>query len=85
MSTCLCVHPKAGPTMHRWISSCSSRDTWETSCVNSCADLCVDGVVDDEAAAYRFVPNRDEDAPFLIVNVFKPERKHIHFGPMWLQ
>eukprot|EP00972_Heterocapsa_arctica_P084846 12498439-Heterocapsa_arctica.AAC.1 len=43
----------------------------------------VEGGVDDETSAFRFVPTCDQDAPFLAIAVFNPELGRIQFGMMW--
>ena len=43
-------------------------------------DLAMEGGVDVESAAFRYRPTRDDDAPFLIVAVFNPELRRVHFG-----
>ena len=36
--------------------------------------------VDDETAAFRYRPTRDDDASFLIVAVFNPVLRRLRFG-----
>ena len=45
-------------------------------------DLAMEGSVDDETAAFRYRPTRDDDAPFLIVAVFNPVLRRVQFGEM---
>ena len=45
-------------------------------------DLAMEGGVDDETAAFRYRPTRDDDAPFLIVAVFNPVLRRVQFGEM---
>ena len=45
-------------------------------------DLAMEGSVDDETAAFRYRPTRDDDAPVLIVAVFNPELRRVQFGEM---
>ena len=45
-------------------------------------DLAMEGGVDDEMAAFRYSPTRDDDVPFLIVAVFNPVLRRVQFGEM---
>ena len=45
-------------------------------------DQAMEGGVDDETAAFRYRPTRDDDAPFLIVAVFNPVLRRVQFGEM---
>jgi hypothetical protein len=43
----------------------------------------IEGGVDDETSAFRFVPTCEQDSPFLTIAVFNPVLKRIQFGMMW--
>jgi len=59
------------------------RGVWRDSFSATHPDCTVEGGVDDESSAFRFVPTCEDDAPFLVVAVYNPGLQRVQFATMW--